>query len=112
MPLILNIFGTKPPQKTIEQTLCNDLTSEKTLQVVKLFTPEAKLLYTTKVNYKNLDLITLYVKLTNDKGFPLQLQDKMIKNLNTKKTAILESGHLPMISKTERIGGDFEQLYN
>ncbi len=79
MPLILNLFGTKPPQKAIEQTLCNDLTSEQTSEIIKRFTPEAKLLYTTKVNYKNIDFIKLYIKLTNDKGFPVQLQDKMIK---------------------------------
>lgn len=112
MPLILKLFGTKPPQKAIEQTLCNDLTSEQTSEVVKLFTPEAKLLYTTKVNYKNLDLMTLYVKLTNDKGFPVQLQDKMIKNLNAKKIVILESGHLPMLSKPKELSEILNNFIN
>lgn len=103
MPLILNLFGTKPPQKAIEQTLCNDLTSEQTSEIIKRFTPEAKLLYTTKINYKNLDLKKLYIKLTNDKGFPVQLQDKMIKNLTTQKVVTLDSGHLPMISKPKEL---------
>ncbi len=66
MPLMLNLFGTKPPQKTIEQMLCNDLTTEQTSELIKRFTPEAKLLYTTKVNYKNLDTKTLYIKLTKE----------------------------------------------
>lgn len=103
MPLILNLFGTKPPQKVIEQTLCNDLTSEQTSEIIKRFTPEAKLLYTTKINYKILDLKKLYIKLTNDKGFPVQLQDKMIKNLTTQKVVTLDGGHLPMISKPKEL---------
>lgn len=103
MPLILNLFGTKPPQKVIEQTLCNDLTSEQTSEIVKRFTPEAKLLYTTKVNYTNLEIKSLYIKLTNDKGFPVQLQDKMIKNLTAQKVVTLDSGHLPMMSKPKEL---------
>lgn len=103
MPLMLNLFGTKPPQKVIEQTLCNDLTSEQTSEIVKRFTPEAKLLYTTKVNYTNLEIKNLYIKLTNDKGFPVQLQDKMIKNLTAQKVVTLDSGHLPMISKPKEL---------
>jgi len=103
MPLMLNLFGTKPPQKVIEQTLCNDLTSGQTSEIVKRFTPEAKLLYTTKVNYTNLEIKNLYIKLTNDTGFPVQLQDKMIKNLTAQKVVTLDSGHLPMISKPKEL---------
>jgi pimeloyl-ACP methyl ester carboxylesterase len=112
MPLILNLFGTKPPQKVIEQTLCNDLTFEQTSEIVRRFTPEAKLLYTTKVNYKKLDIKKLYIKLTNDKGFPLQLQDKMIKNLATPKVVTLDSGHLPMISKPKELSEILNDFIN
>lgn len=112
MPLILNILGTKPPQKAIEQTLCNDLTSEQTSEIIKRFTPEAKLLYTTKVNYKNLDLKKLYIKLTNDKGFPLQIQDKMIKNLTAQKVVTMDSGHLPMISKPKELSEILNNFIN
>ncbi|MBP6448405.1 MAG: alpha/beta hydrolase [Saprospiraceae bacterium] len=103
MPLILNLFGTKPPQKAIEQTLCNDLTSDQTSEIVKRFTPEAKFLYTTRVNYKNPDLKKLYIKLSNDKEFPMQLQDKMVQNLRAQKVVTLDSGHLPMISKPKEL---------
>lgn len=112
MPLILNLFGTKPPQKAIEQTLCNDLTSEQATEIVKRFTPEAKLLYTTKVDYKNLDIKTLYIKLNNDKGFPVQLQVKMIKNLTTQKVVTLDSGHLPMISKPKELSEILNDFIN
>ena len=112
MPLILNLLGTKPPQKVIEQSLCNDLTVEQTSEIVKRFTPEAKLLYTTKVDYKNLDIKTLYIKLNNDKAFPVQLQDKMIKNLTTEKVVTLDSGHLPMVSKTKELSEILNNFIN
>ncbi len=103
MPLILNIFGTKPPQKTIEQELCNDLTPDQTSEIVKRFTPEAKRLYTTKVHYKKIPPKTLYIKLNNDKSLSLQLQEKMTKNLNIHNIETLGSGHLPMISKPKEL---------
>lgn len=112
MPLILKLFGTKPPQKAIEQTLCNDLTSEQTLEIVKRFTPEAKLLYTARVDYKSLDIKTLYIKLNNDKGFPIQLQDKMIKNLTAQKVVTIQSGHLPMISKPKELSEILNNFIN
>lgn len=112
MPLMLSLFGTKPPQKTIEQMLCNDLTPEQTSEVIKRFTSEAKLLYTTKVYYKNLDTKTLYIKLNKDKGLSVQLQDKMIKNLNAQKVVTLDSGHLPMISKPKELSGILNNFIN
>ena len=112
MPLILNFLGTKPPQKVIEQTLCNDLTFEQTSEIVKRFTPEAKLLYTTRVTYQNIEKRTLYIKLNNDKAFPGQIQDKMIKHLNTQKIVTLDSGHLPMISKPKELSEILNNFIN
>jgi pimeloyl-ACP methyl ester carboxylesterase len=112
MPLILKLFGTKPPQKAIKQTLCNDLTSEQTSKIIKRFTPEAILLYTTKVDYKSLEIKTLYIKLTNDKGFPLQLQEQMIKNLIAQKVETIDSGHLPMISKPKELSKILNNFIN
>lgn len=42
MPIILKLFGTKPPKKSIENELCNDLTDEQTTKITTEFTPEAK----------------------------------------------------------------------
>jgi pimeloyl-ACP methyl ester carboxylesterase len=103
MPLLLRLLGTKPPQKSIEQEYCNDLTQEQCSEIVRRFTPEAKELYTTKVIYKNLTIKTLFIKLTNDKSFTISLQDQMAANLNAKEKATLNSGHLPMISKPKEL---------
>jgi len=103
MPLILRILGTKPPKKSIEQELCNDLTPEQTSEIVKRFTPEAKRLYTTNVHHKNIASKTLYIKLNNDKSLSLQLQEKMAKEMNIYNIATLDSGHLPMISRPKEL---------
>lgn len=103
LPVILKLFGTKPPRKSIESDLCNDLTSEQTLKIVDEFTPETKALYTTKINFDLPDFKRLYIKLTNDKSMPNDLQDRMAKNLNANKIAAIDSGHLPMMSKTKEL---------
>jgi pimeloyl-ACP methyl ester carboxylesterase len=99
LPILLSLFGTKPPKKTIEAELCNDLKPETTSKVVNEFTSEAKSLYTTKVNFDLPETERLYIKLTNDKSIPPDLQEEMAKNLNTSKIETINSGHLPMLSK-------------
>ncbi len=103
MPIILSLLGTKPPQKSIELGLCNDLSSQQSAEIVNRFTPESKSIYTTRVNYNSLPEKSLYIKLRNDKAFPMQVQDRMITNLNAQSTVELESGHLPMMSKPKEL---------
>ncbi len=103
IPIILSVFGTKPPKKSIEIELCNDLSTSKSAKIVDRFTPEAKSLYTTKINYASLPERKLYIKLTNDKGFPIGVQEEMIKNLNPQNVIEMDCGHLPMISKPKEL---------
>ncbi len=103
MPIILRFFRTKPPQKTIESELCNDLTPEQTSKIVNGFVPESKALYTTKIHFTLPDTTRLYIKLENDKAMPSALQDKMAKNLRADQVISIHSGHLPMISKAKQL---------
>ena len=103
MPIILKLFGTKPPKKSIENELCNDLTDEQTTKITTEFTPEAKRLYTTKINFNLPNTKRLYIQLANDKSIPLTLQNKMAKNLNANKIETIDSGHLPMLSKPKQL---------
>src|SRR5690554_5971315 len=103
MPLIIQLFGTTPPQKTIESELCNDLTPEQTHKIVNEFTPESKALYTTKVNFEIPQIPRLYIKMELDNSIPANLQDKMASNLNTDKIVSINSGHLPMISQSKQL---------
>ncbi|MGZ5244517.1 MAG: alpha/beta fold hydrolase [Bacteroidia bacterium] len=103
LPIILSLLGTKPPKKTIESDLCNDLSAEQTQKIVNEFTPESKALYTTKINFSLPNCPRLYIKLTNDKAMPITLQERMAKNLNANKIVTIDSGHLPMISKTKQL---------
>ncbi len=101
MHIILKIFGTKPPQKSIETELCNDLTAEQTAKIVEEFTPESRSLYTTKIKYDLPDINRLYIKLNNDKSMPPSFQDQMAKNLNAERIIAIDSGHLPMIGQAK-----------
>lgn len=103
MPVIIYFFGTKPPQKSIEKELCNDLHTEQTLQIVNNFTPESRDLYHTQIFFNLPQTSRLYIKLKNDKSMPATLQDKMEKNLKSTSVITMDSGHLPMISKAKEL---------
>ncbi len=103
MPIVLRLFGTKPPKKLIEKELCNDLTPEQTEKVVNNFTPESTLLYTTNIRYKKPEVKMLYIKSTNDNSLPVFLQDKMINNLSIQRVEIIDGGHLLMLSHPKQL---------
>ncbi len=110
MPIVLRIFGTKPPKKSIEKELCNDLTHWQTAKIVDNFTPESRLLYTTIIRYTVPAIKKLYIKCTNDNSLTVVRQDEMIKNLNIQSVETIKSGHLPMLSfpkKTAQIIKEF-----
>jgi pimeloyl-ACP methyl ester carboxylesterase len=112
LPIILTLLGTKPPKKMIEAELCNDLTPEATSRIVSEFTPEAKELYTTKIRFELPDTKRLYIKLTNDKSIPIELQEKMVQNLKATTTEVMDSGHLPMLSKPTELARVLNEFIN
>jgi alpha-beta hydrolase superfamily lysophospholipase len=46
LPIILNLIGTRPPRKSIENELCNDLNHQQKQKIITEFTPESKALFT------------------------------------------------------------------
>ena len=105
LPVLLSLFGTKPPPKSIEAELCHDLSPEMTSKVVNEFTAEAKALYTTGITFDLPDTRRLYITLTDDKSISPGLQDQMAKNFKAREVAALHSGHLPMLSRAEELAG-------
>jgi pimeloyl-ACP methyl ester carboxylesterase len=103
MKCLFRIFGTKPPQAAIKNGLCNDLTSEQADKVFRQFTPEALSIYEENISYIFPDVPKLYVKLTNDAAYSLQLQEKAIEHLKPETIMELNTGHLPMISKPNEL---------
>jgi len=104
MPIMLRLFGTKPPKKLIEKELCNNLSPEQMEKVVNNFTPESRLLFTTKIRYKKPEEKMLYIKSTNDNSVPVFLQDKMINNLSIQRVETIVGGHLLMLSHPKQSG--------
>ena len=103
IPLILKLFGTNPPKKSIIAELCNDLELSQSEEVVRRFSPESIKLYTSKINYNSSPKKSLFIKLLNDKSISQNMQNEMIKNLNCKEVIELNSGHLPMMSKPKKL---------
>jgi pimeloyl-ACP methyl ester carboxylesterase len=56
-------------------------------------------IYEQNISYNVPDVPKLYIKLTKDAAYGLQLQEKAIEHLKPEKIVELNSGHLPMISK-------------
>lgn len=110
MKCVFRLLGTRPPKTALMQSLCNDLSAEQATKVVNQFTPESLMIYEQKVIYNLSDIPKLYIKLTNDKAFREQIQDKMIKNISPKTVVEMNTGHLPMLGKPNdlaRIINDF-----
>lgn len=116
MPLLLNLAGTRPPRSMIERGLCHDLSSTQTDEVVRRFTPESKRLYTSKCGAGIPSCLRMYIKLTDDKEFPMAVQDKMAKNLAAERVVSIHSGHLPMMSRpmelTDTLNRFFQEALN
>lgn len=100
LPILMSLFGTKPPDNSIVADLCNDLNPDLTSKVVHEFTSEAKSLYTTKIHFDIPKTDRMYILLENDKSIPIDLQRKMAQNLNASKIETIRSGHLPMLSNS------------
>ena len=112
LPILMTLFGTKPPKKSIANELCNDLPSVTTSKIVTEFTPEAKALYTTKISFDLPNTKRLYIKLTNDNSMPVELQDNMARNLESTKIESIGSGHLAMLSKPNELAAILSNFVN
>lgn len=99
--IMMTFFGTLPPENAIKSALCSDLTEAQTQEVVKNFVPESIRLYRDKIERKTDIANPLYIVLSKDKDFPIELQKKMSRNLNSHSIVELDSGHLPMISRSK-----------
>lgn len=104
LPVIMKLAGTKPPVKSIENGLCNDLNSKQKEMVIRNFTAESRFLYTDNCNAGIPNTDRIYIKMTLDKEFPVSLQNQMADNLKASQTETIESGHLPMMSKPVKLG--------
>lgn len=110
MSVILRTAGTQPPESSIRSGLCNDLSPDQAMELVKGFIPEAIRVYTDRINVPVPDVPKLFVKLTKDKELSPSLQDKMISNLAPQSIRSLDTGHLPMISNPEGLRSILEDF--
>lgn len=112
LPVVLNVAGTRPLEKTIEKGLCNDLNDEQKGKVIRNFTPESKSLYLEKCKAGIPNTKRLYVVTCYDNEFSLSMQHKMAENLNAHRKVAVQSGHLPMMSKPAELCKILIRFYN
>lgn len=103
MPLIIRFAGTKPSDEAIRKGYCNDLSAEQTREVIRRYMPESAKVYSGTSALSPSSVPKLYIKTTNDNEFPSTLQDTMQHNLEAEKVVMIDSGHLPMLSKPKEL---------
>ncbi|MCP4161660.1 MAG: alpha/beta hydrolase [Deltaproteobacteria bacterium] len=111
LPFLTGIFlrsmfifaGTRPPSPVLRKSLCDDLNEKQTVEIIERFVPESKKLYIDKRNSQDVPVNSLYVRLKDDKALGVPIQNRMITNLNAKQIIDIDSGHLPMLSKTDEL---------
>jgi pimeloyl-ACP methyl ester carboxylesterase len=102
-PIMLRLFGTRPPDSVIRKSLCNDLSDEHAENIINSFVPESYSIYTQKSNSKIPEVPKIYIRTINDSDWDLEIQNSMVKNFNPKKVADINSGHLPMVRRPKEL---------
>jgi pimeloyl-ACP methyl ester carboxylesterase len=110
MGLIIRLLGTQPSKGVLKSSFCSGLSTEDTENVVTNFTPEARSLYFSKIEHNENKVPNMYIKTLQDKTFPLSFQEQMVRNLGTKNVKTIESGHLPMLNKSEELAEMLRQF--
>jgi pimeloyl-ACP methyl ester carboxylesterase len=104
MKLIFKLAGTKPPEAMIRNGLCQGVDTAYIERIVKDFRPEAVRLYMDSTATTPFpECPALYISTLVDKDLPLQLQERMAKNLPNAKVTPISSGHLPMLSHPSEV---------
>ncbi|OHD13728.1 MAG: hypothetical protein A2086_12185 [Spirochaetes bacterium GWD1_27_9] len=100
---IFMFAGTRPPASVIQGGLCNDLDDKCTSKIINHFIPESKKLYTDKLRSQVIPDNSLYIHLKKDLALSEAIQVRMINNLHAKQVIDIDSGHLPMLSKPNKL---------
>lgn len=103
LKIMLKFAGTRPPASVIKEGLCNDLDDKITSRIIDNFIPESKKLYTDKMQTQYIPNNSLYLHLEEDRALSEAIQARMINNLHAKQVININSGHLPMFSKTKEL---------
>lgn len=110
LPLVMRLFGTRPPASAIRKSLSRDASVSEADALVRNFTPESVYLYTTPVTNVIEEMPTLYIKTTNDLDLSPQMQDAMISHMRAKQVVEIASGHYPMLSHPKELAEALAQF--
>lgn len=103
LPFMMRFFGTRPPKRIIESTLCNGLGKEQRHKITSRFTSESRYLYTEDCKAPIPGCPKMYIITTEDNEWGESEQKQMAKNLKTKQIERIETGHLPMMANPKML---------
>ncbi len=103
LPLVMKLFGTKPPESVIRTNLCEDLPESLADRVVSGFCPESRELYRQNVVYPSEIKNRGYVVTRRDKTLVQRLQRRLAQRAGISAIEELDAGHLVMLQSPERL---------
>jgi pimeloyl-ACP methyl ester carboxylesterase len=107
---IIKLKGTKPPESIIKSLLCNDLKDDTAEMVAKSYVSESPYLFFDPSTYDLPTVPSLYIQTTRDQDTPPDLQQRMAEKLDNCSIDTIDTGHLPMLSKPDRLSMQFENF--
>jgi pimeloyl-ACP methyl ester carboxylesterase len=95
--------GVKLPAGLVEHEYCNDLDEVTTALVLARVRPESRRLYLDAVQWAPRTAPIAYVKLLADRSVPPDQQSEMIRRVGASRVEMVNSGHLPMLSRPREL---------
>jgi pimeloyl-ACP methyl ester carboxylesterase len=111
VPLILRVVGTKPPEKAIHHSYCQDLDPATAAEVIERFSAESRQVYTDKVRSAlPAQVPSRYLVLADDAQFSQAQQRGFAESASIPDIAEVRGGHLAMLSNPEGVAQALNKL--
>jgi pimeloyl-ACP methyl ester carboxylesterase len=99
----IRVAGTKPPEKMIAKSYCNDLNESQTDEVIRRFVAESPHLYTDRCGAPIPHIPKIFIETTEDEQYTAAQQTKIAGAFGAQNLVRIPSGHLPMLSHPKEI---------
>lgn len=97
--VVTRVAGTKPPPSAIRKSLGAGLADSVANRLVDDFAAEPRSLFVEPVQYRSTPSLRGYIVTSSDRVVSPKLQTQYARNLDSRWTTTLLSGHLPMLER-------------